>query len=197
MQDPAARPTFEAIISRLRRMLAAEASVRRESPTKSPALRAQSSVLSVGSLAAGPAYGASSGGLALDIASGGGPGYETPGAHSHVASLATASDLGASPDPLRGAVGLAAEAELLPASPSALARAGGLGAAAAEPGATLGPLRRHSGDSSGGAPLRTLSSITSGDGEEPDAEGAAGEAAAAAGAASPSIAAGGGRQPAG
>jgi serine/threonine protein kinase len=33
-QDPAQRPTFAAIISRLRRMLAAEASLRRDSPTK-------------------------------------------------------------------------------------------------------------------------------------------------------------------
>ena len=33
-QDPASRPTFTAVISRLRKMLALEASLRRESPTK-------------------------------------------------------------------------------------------------------------------------------------------------------------------
>lgn len=193
-QDHAARPTFEAIISRLRRMLAAEASVRRESPTKSPPIAAQPSMLSVGSLAAGSSYGGG-GGLALDIVSGGGQGDETPGGHSHVASLATASELGASPDHPRCAVGLASENGLQSASPSALAGAGLLGVADAGPAGPLGSQRQHSGDSSAGA-LRTLSSITSGDGEEPEAPGTAGEAAAAADVSS-SIAAGRSRQPAG
>ncbi|KAL4452237.1 hypothetical protein ABPG75_007899 [Micractinium tetrahymenae] len=177
-QDPAARPTFELIISRLRRMLAVEASVRRESPTKAPALRPQSSVFSVGSVGAGPSF-AASGGLTLDLASGGGHGDETPRAHSHVASLATASELGASPDPLRGPASLMAEAELLPASPSALAGGGGLGAAVSGPAVPLGP-------------LRTLSSITSGDGEELETARTVAAAADAA-----SIAARGSRQPAG
>ena len=65
-QDPAQRPTFAAIISRLRRMLAAEASLRRESPTKAPRGRG------------------SDAGLALS-------GDDTPLARSRLASLSAPS----------------------------------------------------------------------------------------------------------
>lgn len=65
-QDPAVRPTFAAIISRLRKMLAAEASLRRDSPTKAPG-RAASTGLGLGGLG----------------------GDETPFTRSRLASLTT------------------------------------------------------------------------------------------------------------
>ena len=68
-QDPASRPTFTAVISRLRKMLALEASIRRESPTK---------------------VGRPPSGYSL-------MGDETPGSRSRLASLTAISDL--SPEP--------------------------------------------------------------------------------------------------
>jgi hypothetical protein len=82
-QEPAHRPNFAAVISRLRRMLAQEASLRRDSPTKVP--RAQSAVTAGGVV--GP------GGL------GGAGGDDTPAGRSQLTSLTGGSDVCLSPGP--------------------------------------------------------------------------------------------------
>ena len=159
-QDPADRPTFAAIISRLRRMLATEASLRRESPTKIP--RGLSS-LSTG--AGGSVGGGLGGGLGGD---------ETPVSRSRLTSLTGGgSDACLSPE-RRSTLGEESDSDTmgLSASPSMLS---GLGGAGASP-----PKRRPSSVNGGAAVLRQLSSIIGGGTDDAEVAAAADAAAAAA-----------------
>jgi hypothetical protein len=143
-QDPADRPTFAAVISRLRRMLAVEAGLRRDSPTKVPRGLAPLSTR------------APSGSLG-----GGGGGEDTPVSRSRQASLHGGSDLCLSPDPVLSASPSDTDTLVLSASTSVVS---GAGAGGSPPR----PARPSSGSGSTAQqpPPRHLSSAPGGGADE-------------------------------